>query len=228
MVSSPQKTAAPAPAGASARAMNFKPVGGWPVAATPMRSVNLIVIHCSATPNGRWVTSEDIDSWHQQRGFARNPALIGFNEPALKHIGYHFVIYTTGAVRIGRGRAEVGMHAYGYNLLSLGVCMIGMDRFSLAQWDSLRENITGLLKSYPNARVCGHRDLSPDVDGDGVIERWEWLKECPCFSVEDWLARGMQPLPENILADPPAPSPHPSPGERGGVGSLMRPSREAA
>ena len=36
---------------------------------------------------------------------------------------------------------------------------------------------------YHYARVCGHRDLSPDLDGDGKVEPWEWVKQCPCFEV---------------------------------------------
>ena len=34
-----------------------------------------------------------------------------------------------------------------------------------------------------NAIIFGHRDLSPDVDGDGHIEPEEWMKSCPCFDV---------------------------------------------
>jgi len=33
-----------------------------------------------------------------------------------------------------------------------------------------------------NAIVCGHRDMSPDSDGDGIIEQHEWFKQCPCFN----------------------------------------------
>lgn len=37
-------------------------------------------------------------------------------------------------------------------------------------------------------RVVGHRDLSPDVNGNGVVEPEEWVKVCPCFDVAsaDW------------------------------------------
>jgi N-acetylmuramoyl-L-alanine amidase len=37
---------------------------------------------------------------------------------------------------------------------------------------------------YPEAKVVGHRDLSPDVNGNGEVEPMEWTKECPCFKVE--------------------------------------------
>jgi N-acetylmuramoyl-L-alanine amidase len=35
--------------------------------------------------------------------------------------------------------------------------------------------------------VCGHRDLSPDLNGDGEIEPEEWIKACPCFEVKESL-----------------------------------------
>ena len=32
-----------------------------------------------------------------------------------------------------------------------------------------------------------HRDLSPDLNGNGEIEPEEWIKACPCFNAEkDW------------------------------------------
>ena len=48
--------------------------------------------------------------------------------------------------------------------------------------------VRDLLARYPGAQVVGHRDLSPDKDGDGVVERHEWLKDCPCFDVPAWWA----------------------------------------
>ena len=40
-----------------------------------------------------------------------------------------------------------------------------------------------LLVDYPGCKVCGHRDLSPDLNGNGEIEPEEWVKQCPCFDV---------------------------------------------
>lgn len=55
------------------------------------------------------------------------------------------------------------------------------------QKHSLRVLILALLKDYPNCRICGHRDLSPDLNGNGEIEPEEWIKACPCFNAEkDW------------------------------------------
>ena len=47
--------------------------------------------------------------------------------------------------------------------------------------------ILALLRDYPGCRVCGHRDLSPDLNGNGEIEPEEWIKACPCFEVKaEW------------------------------------------
>ena len=120
--------------------------------------------------------------------------------PQLRSIGYHFFIHLNGCVLIGRGLHEMGAHARGYNAKSIGICMAGTDKFTVAQWDALRGNVTGLLKEFPASRVCGHRDLSPDVDGDGTVEPREWLKICPGFDVTAWMARGMVPDPRHILS----------------------------
>ena len=32
------------------------------------------------------------------------------------------------------------------------------------------------------SKVQGHRDYSPDQNGNGVIESFEWIKSCPCFN----------------------------------------------
>jgi N-acetyl-anhydromuramyl-L-alanine amidase AmpD len=47
-----------------------------------------------------------------------------------------------------------------------------------------------LERAYPMAQILGHRDLSPDIDGDGVVEEHEWLKDCPCFDVYTWRFNG--------------------------------------
>ena len=42
-----------------------------------------------------------------------------------------------------------------------------------------------LREQFPDAMICGHRDFSPDLNGDGIIEPWEWMKACPCFDAID-------------------------------------------
>lgn len=151
------------------------------------RQITGIIIHCAATPNGQWHSVDEIDQWHQQRGFKRSDEFRKKYNPELLAIGYHFIIYPNGAVATGRHLDEVGAHAKGFNSKTLGVCLIGTNKFTLKQWESLRDNIRGSLKRYPAARIIGHRDL-PNVH-----------KECPGFNVKDWLANDMQQLASHIL-----------------------------
>lgn len=175
------------------------------------RLIKLIVIHCSASPNGESLFDgrleagnlitpvQRIDAWHKARGFKRDPQWRRAFNPGLRAIGYHFVIYTNGAISTGRAVDEIGAHVAGKNSISLGVCLVGTDKFTAEQWAGLKANIESLTKKYPEARVVGHRDLSPDKDGDGVVEPEEWTKVCPCFDVSAWLTGGMAPLAGHLL-----------------------------
>lgn len=177
-----------------------------------MRAINLIVIHCSASPNGKSLFRgtlgkadfrtpvQVIDEWHRapSTGFHRSAAARARFNHDLTSIGYHFVLYTNGGSATGRSLDEIGAHVAGHNAHSIGICLIGTDKFTQLQWKTLAGLVSELRKRYPNARVCGHRDLSPDIDGDGTIEPREWLKTCPCFSVADWLAQDMRELPDHI------------------------------
>jgi N-acetylmuramoyl-L-alanine amidase len=74
----------------------------------PLSQIDSLVIYCAATPNGRWTTVEDIDRRHgpdrEARGLRPFLCRSGspWQMPHLKHVGYHFVIYTNGAVTGGR------------------------------------------------------------------------------------------------------------------------------
>ena len=157
-----------------------------------MRPIDLVLIHCAATPNGTPFTAADIDAWHRERGFQRTMEFRKRQNPALAAIGYHFVVYLNGACATGRHLDEVGAHAAGHNANSIGICLIGTDRFSRAQWEMLRANVWAMRARYPGARVLGHRDL-PGVK-----------KSCPGFDVAAWLAGDGVPLAGHIL-DPEPP-----------------------
>lgn len=178
------------------------------------RDVNLIVLHCSATPDGKSLFTgtagepgfrtpvQEIDGWHKARGFSRGmPWRLAQNRD-LEAIGYHWVIYTNGAIATGRHLDEIGAHTNGHNRRSVGVCMIGTERFTADQWASLKFLVEAMKLKYQDARVCGHRDLSPDANNDGVIQPQEWLKTCPGFDVAAWRNAGMQPAPEHVLPVP--------------------------
>lgn len=172
-----------------------------------MRQINLIVIHCSASPNGDSLFRGSpgtpgfqtpisvINAWHRKRDFHRDSEARKRLNPDLDAIGYHFVIYRSGVVVTGRSEEEIGAHVAGYNQKSLGICMVGTDHFTLSQWFSLRDLVSSLMKRYGTQRVLGHRDLSPDQNRNGIIESFEWLKTCPGFDVATWLDGGMNPIP---------------------------------
>lgn len=167
----------------------------------PARTIDLIVLHCSATPQGESVSVYDIDRWHRARGFARSAQAAARFNPLLAHIGYHYVIDIPGNLYTGRSLDEMGAHVAGHNANSIGICMVGMNRFAPAQWDALRGLVASLRTAFSQARICGHRDLSPDLNGDGKITSIDWLKTCPTFDVATWLQRDKQPLAENVIKD---------------------------
>lgn len=193
-----------------------------------LHDINLIVIHCSATPNGRWNTPTDIDQWHAKRGFKRDMSIDPVHEPRLKHIGYHHIVGTNGAIWSGRSLREPGEHVRDHNANSVGIVMVGIDAYTPDAWESLslitrnvlrrllqaREGSLWPYQHSPEAvrvpelaeragiRICGHRDLSPDKNKDGKIDRVDWLKTCPGFVVADWLKGGMVPLKGHIITAP--------------------------
>ncbi len=150
-----------------------------------MRRIETVVIHCSASGDGRAKTREEIEREHQTRGF--------------RTIGYHYLVEPDGRVIVGRPEEHVGAHVEGHNTNTIGVCMIGTKKFTPAAWQSLKTLCEGFKLRMPKIGFCGHRDYSPDLDHDGKIEPNEWIKLCPNFDVKSWVARGMQPLPENVL-----------------------------
>lgn len=188
------------------------------------RSINLVVVHCSASPDGDGLNrppgpklagrsaAQIIDAWHAERGFRRtHPNALHFN-PELKHIGYHYVIPCDGKLQTGRSTDEPGAHAAGYNANSVGICLTGTGRFTRLQFTTLAATMQWLAKMHKidlraprriggvlRDGFCGHRDLSPDTDGDGFVEPIEWLKTCPGFNVADFIERGFEPPPEALL-----------------------------
>jgi len=139
------------------------------------RNINLIVVHCTASRCDRRLTPESLDRIHRQRGFTG--------------CGYHFYITREGAVFPMRPLDTIGAHVRGFNAHSIGIAYEGglqpdgtaADTRTPGQRAALRFLIHQLLVLYPRSTVCGHRDLSPDLNGNGIIEPQEWIKQCPCF-----------------------------------------------
>ena len=142
-----------------------------------MRKIDMIVIHCSATRADVQLLPRELDEVHRQRGF--------------EGCGYHYYVRRDGEICTMRPVDRPGAHAKGYNQHSIGVCYEGgldeqgrpADTRTELQKRSLRVLVRVLAMDFQTRRIVGHRDLSPDLDGDGVIEPKEWTKVCPCFDV---------------------------------------------
>lgn len=170
------------------------------------RVVNAVVVHCSATPSGQYLSGAApvvIDRWHAERGFKRAATARKLFNSDLGSIGYHFVVDIDGRIWTGRHLDEIGAHVAGQNANSIGICMVGgaerVGRYTQAQWDALAPLVRDLVQFCQGPIVLGHRDLSPDTNGDGVVQEREWLKTCPGFSVTEWKANGMAPLPAHLF-----------------------------
>lgn len=157
------------------------------------RLITRLIIHCAATPNGKSLTrngisaAQTIDEWHRARGFKRDWKARADWNPGLQSIGYHWVIDTDGTVYAGRGLDEPGAHAAGYNLDSLGICLVGTDKFTPAQWGKLKEQVAKVRQHWPTVQVIGHREL-PKV-----------AKSCPGFDVGAWESGSRIPLVGHIV-----------------------------
>ena len=128
-----------------------------------MRSITMVVIHCSAVKPDQMSSVAQIDSWHRERGFKFG-------------VGYHYVIRRDGSIEAGRPEWMVGAHCVNHNKYSIGVCYEGgldargqpADTRTAAQKATLRQLLTDLHRRYPRAVIVGHHDLNPQ-------------KECPCI-----------------------------------------------
>jgi N-acetylmuramoyl-L-alanine amidase len=146
-----------------------------------LEDIHTIVVHCSATREGVWFDAHDIDEWHRTR------------IPPFAMIGYHRVILLNGAVEQGRPFTRRGCHVRGNNINTIGICLIGgldvngnpKDTFTDEQYLSLEGEIVNIKTFTSVTKVCGHRDFSPDLNGDGIINEFDWVKNCPCFDVTE-------------------------------------------
>lgn len=133
-----------------------------------MRDIDLIVVHCSATPSVMNIGVEQIDQWHKDRGW--------------RGCGYHFVIRRDGTIEKGRDVKDMGSHARGFNTSSIGICYAGgvddngkpEDNRTEAQKASMKHLLDTLTMIFSDAEVVGHCDL-PGV-----------TKACPSFDVQKW------------------------------------------
>lgn len=144
------------------------------------RKVDLIVIHCSASRDTMDYTFEQCVKDHKARGF--------------NTCGYHRFISRDGTIHEGRPFDVVGAHVQGHNSRSIGICYEGgldakgkaKDTRTAPQKEAIISCILDAMEYAEGGvrRITGHRNLSPDLNGNGVVEPNEWVKVCPCFEAE--------------------------------------------
>ncbi len=145
-----------------------------------MRKINKIVIHCTATsPSTKAQTI--LTNWRKQ-GWTSN--------------GYHWLIDRFGVATRLQDDELVSNGVKGHNSRSIHLCYIGglvkgkpTDTRTVEQKETLKMLIDKYLVKYPNSEVLGHRDLSPDIDKDGIVEPHEFVKSCPCYDVKKEYAK---------------------------------------
>lgn len=130
------------------------------------RDIKELIVHCSATPEGKDYSVDTIRQWHLQRGFS--------------DIGYHYVIYRDGSIHIGRDESIIGAHCTGHNTNSIGICYIGgcasdgktpKDTRTEAQKAALVKLLKELKVKYPRAKIYPHYKFA--------------AKACPSFNAEE-------------------------------------------
>lgn len=142
-----------------------------------MRGIKRIFVHCTAGSQRQTVA--DLQAEFKRKGW-KNP-------------GYHYVIQADGTVKQLLGEQFVSNGVKGYNSTSVNVAYMGgidadgkaVDNRTDAQKASLLTLLKELKGRYPNAEIMGHRDISPDTNGNGIVDPWERIKECPCFNAKD-------------------------------------------
>jgi N-acetylmuramoyl-L-alanine amidase len=130
------------------------------------RAIDEVIVHCTATAEGKDYTVADIRAWHKQRGFS--------------DIGYHYVVYRDGRVMLGRPVGQVGAHCadHAKNRGTIGISYVGgvaangktaKDTRTDAQRASLLWLTAALAAKHPVRRVTGHNRYA--------------AKACPSFDV---------------------------------------------
>lgn len=142
-----------------------------------MRNIKYIVVHCTAGRETQTV----------------NGVMAAFKARGWKNPGYHYLIDRNGHIHNLLDESRVANGAQGYNQNGIHISWMGgvdanlkpVDNRTVVQKIMLKTLVKRMMKKYPKAKVCGHRDLSPDLNRDGKITPNEWTKACPCFDVRE-------------------------------------------
>jgi N-acetylmuramoyl-L-alanine amidase len=138
------------------------------------RPVNLIVIHCSASPDYQDIGYKEIKDWHVKGN-------------KWSDIGYHYVVRRNGEIEAGRPLETAGAHANGVNANSVGICWVGTTSPSPEQYESLVGIINFVRGKYniPIEKVLGHREAvktsktCPNLDMDKLRAELIFIKPVP-------------------------------------------------
>lgn len=141
-----------------------------------MRNIKYIVLHCTGGPANQ--TTATIKSfWKKVNGW--------------NNVGYHKLISADGTVEELAKPEQITNGVKGHNANSYHICykggQAGKDTRTEAQKQALYNEVKKAKAMFPGAVILGHRDLSPDLNADGIISPNEWTKECPSFDVKEWL-----------------------------------------
>lgn len=125
------------------------------------KNIKFLVVHCSDTEDSKNIMAIDLHKMH-----------LGFGWDG---IGYHKIINRYGKIENGRPEYWIGAHVKYKNKISLGVCLIGRNKFTVRQFLSLERVLRKWKNLYPEAKIIGHRDFG------------NTHKTCPNFDVKTWI-----------------------------------------
>lgn len=143
-----------------------------------MRHIARIFVHCTAS----WQESTTVESLRKE-----------FKDKGWRAPGYHYVVFPDGNVKKLLEEGLVANGVKNYNSTAIHVAWVGgithktnseiasCDNRTPEQMVALFDLLTKLKLKYKSAMILGHRDISPDLNHNGVIDPWERIKECPCF-----------------------------------------------
>lgn len=141
------------------------------------RKIEFIILHCTATQPGASVESVK-QYWRET---------LKWKDP-----GYHYLIDAFGEIHNLHPDNLPSNGVKGFNHNSIHVSYIGgidkdgkaLDTRNKPQKQSIFLLLQILRLKYAIATIQGHRDFSEDKNGNGIIDPWERIKECPCFDAK--------------------------------------------
>ena len=142
-----------------------------------MRKIKYLVVHCTASPQATSVDSI--------KRYWKN--VMKWDDP-----GYHVIVEPDGEAVVLAPIEAITNGVKGFNSKSIHISYIGgvdkngkpVDNRTPEQKATLLRYLTKWKEIFPAAIILGHRDFSPDKNGNGRVDPWERIKECPCFDAK--------------------------------------------